>query len=73
MEQSFVDKDHMSLVEKSAKARGDKEVGREFIVAAICKIERGEIDVAKYPFGAPSLKDVYNLAVKLSEDKKAVK
>ena len=73
MTQSFIRQDYMLLVENVAKARGDKEIERKFIVAALCKIERGEAKVMKYPFGAPSLKDVYNLAVELSMLKKVVK
>jgi len=72
MVQDFVDKEMMELVEKAAEARGDCFVPREFIVKALCKIERGEVEVERYSMtGAPSLKGVYNLALELWQEKQA--
>lgn len=65
MNQNIMHPDIMRLIEAAAKARGDPEIPREFIVKALCKIERGEEEVARYPFGAPSLRGTYNIAARL--------
>ena len=53
------------MVEGAAKARGEIAVPREFIVAAIERIEVGEYTVTRYPSGMPSLKDVFDVAIML--------
>lgn len=56
----------IALIEQSAKARGEEPlVPRKFIAKALEKIENGGEEVEKYPTGAPSLKGVYEIAVKL--------
>ncbi len=69
MDQRFFHKDVMLLVENAANARGEPEIPREFIVEAMCKIERGEEEVVLYPTGAPSLKGVYDIAARLLKNK----
>ena len=58
----------IELIEKSAKARGESFVPRDYIVEALEKIENGEIDVERYPTGVPSLKGVYAAAQKIYEE-----
>jgi len=61
MNQEFIE-----LVLNAAKARGEEiSVPEEFIAKALQKIEAGEAEVARYPNGSPSLKDVFDLAVQL--------
>jgi hypothetical protein len=67
MTQSFINEEYMTLVEKTAEARGEKPVERKFIVEAMCRFERGEVEAEKYPFGAPSLRAIYDLAIELSK------
>lgn len=56
----------MVLVEQAAQARGERPlVPRSFIAMALEKIENNDEEVEKYPTGAPSLRGVYEIAVKL--------
>ncbi|NQT22793.1 MAG: hypothetical protein HQ579_05055 [Candidatus Omnitrophica bacterium] len=65
MSQDIMHPDIMRLIEAAAKARGDPGIPREFIVKALIKIDRGEEEVVRYPFGAPSLRGTYDIAAKL--------
>lgn len=49
-------------VETAAAMRKESIVARRYIDEAILKIESGEVEVERYPMGAPSLVAVYNLA-----------
>lgn len=56
----------IALIEQAAQARGEKPlIPRDFIAKALRRIENGEEEAEKYPTGAPSLKSVYDIAVKL--------
>ncbi len=55
----------VTIVEQAAQARGNPTVSREYIIKALERIECGEEKVVKYPTGAPSLKGIYEIAVKL--------
>ena len=55
----------IELVENVAKARKDAPLPREYIVDALGKIENGDVDVERYPMGSPSLKGVYEIALRL--------
>ncbi len=52
------------LVEQAAQARGETPIPREYIIKALERIERGEEKVEQYPVGTPSLKGVFEIAVK---------
>lgn len=58
------------LVRQAAKIRGEVLVPEEYIKKALEKIESGEEKVMKYPTGTPSLKGVYEIAVKLFKAEK---
>jgi hypothetical protein len=55
----------IELVEEAAKARGDAFVPRDYIVEALEKIERAEIEVPQYTTGRPALKGVYEVALRI--------
>ncbi len=55
----------VDLVLKAADAREDPKIPREFVLEALEKIEAGEIEVERYPSGAPNLKAVYLIARRL--------
>lgn len=55
----------VGLVESAAQARNEPPVPRQYIEEALRQIGAGEKKVLRYPFGSPSLKEVYNIAVEL--------
>jgi hypothetical protein len=65
---NYIDPDIVSLVEKAAQTRGDKEIPKEFIIKALEKINLREKDVPRYPGGRPSLKAVYEFAAELMQE-----
>lgn len=58
--------DFIELVESAIEMRGEDSVPRDFISEALEKIERGEVEIERYPSGAPMLKAVADLARLLS-------
>jgi hypothetical protein len=58
----------VELVEGAAKARGDTPVPRRFIKEALQRIERNEEQVTRYLAGAPSLIEVYEIAMRLESE-----
>lgn len=58
--------DFIDLAMKAAQTRGDVEVSQESIKKALEMIRSGERNVAFYPMGLPSLKDVYSVALELT-------
>lgn len=58
-------REYAVLVERAATIRGDPAIPRDFISDALEQIESGTAEVERYPNGAPSLKDIYDLAVRL--------
>ncbi len=58
------------LVEDAARAREDEVAARDYINEILEKIEKGEIEVARYPLGAPSLKAVNDLALQMEREQK---
>lgn len=63
MSKTFID-----LVEGAALARNDPQVARPYLEEAHRRIEAGEVQVASYPGGKPSLKAVYELAVRIAAE-----
>jgi len=57
----------IEMVENAAKVRKDATLPREYIIDALKKIDKGDIEVEKYPMGYPSLKGVYEIALGLYE------
>jgi hypothetical protein len=62
----------VELVEKAAKARGETTVPRDYIVEALERLQCGELQVERYPGGAPSLKGVYEIANRLYTEQKTI-
>ena len=58
----------VELVESAAKIRGEPTVPRDYIVEALDKIDKKEVEVERYPTGIPSLKNVYDLASKIYKE-----
>jgi len=57
----------VELVEGAAMARKDAPIPRDYILDALEKIEKGYIEIEKYPTGHPSLKEVYDIASEMYE------
>jgi hypothetical protein len=57
------------LVESAAQSRKEPVVAREHILEAIRRIDAGEETVETYPMGDPSLRGVYDLAVRIEAEK----
>ncbi len=57
------------LVEEDARARGDEEAPRDYIIEIIERIERSGIDVSKYSSGVPSLRVINDLALFIVDKK----
>lgn len=55
----------INLIMEAAQSRGDREVSEKYIEKALVMIDSGEMKVAMYPTGFPSLKGVYDLALEL--------
>ena len=60
----------VTLVEGAAIARGEEIIHRDFIVEALERVEKGKEIVQRYPTGAPSLKEVYDVALRLYNESK---
>lgn len=58
----------VALVEKAAQARNEPPVARQYIDEALRRINAGQEKVLKYPNGEPSLKGVYEIAVRLESE-----
>lgn len=61
----------IDLVEQAAGARNEPPVPRRYIEEALRRINDGQEKVPQYPTGSPSLKGVYDIAVKLESIKAA--
>jgi hypothetical protein len=58
----------VTLVQGAAQARGEQPTSRDFIREAFEKIQRGEVEVERYPTGAPSLRAVATVATALQAE-----
>ena len=68
--------DFVELVEKSAEARGDLAIPRDFIVEAIERVVRGGEEVEQYEEGSkesPTVEAVYKLAKQLYKESAGTK
>jgi hypothetical protein len=52
----------INLVEEAARMRGNEPLSREYIVDALERIDRGEVEVRTY-MGIPSLRGIYETAL----------
>ncbi|MFA6295307.1 MAG: hypothetical protein WC666_02690 [Candidatus Paceibacterota bacterium] len=55
----------IEAVEGAAKIRGDLPLPRDFISEALERVNSGKEIVLRYPTGRPSLKGVYDIALRL--------
>ncbi len=51
--------------ELGAKLRGEPEVSRQYTLAALDMVDRGEVECDRFVSGMPDLKRVHSLAVQL--------
>ncbi len=59
----------VDMVEKAAGMRGDAIIPSEFTRKALEMAEKGEVEIERYPLGAPTLKGIYDLSLKLFQSK----
>ncbi len=55
----------IELVEGAARARRQPSIPRHFIEEALQRIDSGKEDIDRYPSGSPSLKDIYDIAMRI--------
>jgi hypothetical protein len=58
----------VTLVQGAIQARGERPIPRRFIRDALETIERDEVEVERYPTGAPSLRAVATVAAALQAE-----
>lgn len=60
--------DLAQFAQNAARLRGDPEVELRFFTEAVAQIERSAVSVERYPSGSPTVKGIYEIAVRLAEE-----